>query len=142
MTTLSTAGMKVALPNPNSPRMRLDYDWSDATVTDCNALLKWSEGSHIAGDLLRTMSSTAHVARLNLGDLRDLVVEEKPNGLSKYVTIVVEVSEGKPPFQIERGAEKTLTRESVQRYVFHADAEPGRSFAEQMQAEINRCRSR
>lgn len=67
-------------------------------------------------------------------------LRDRAYGLSKYVTIVVEVSEGKPPFQIERGAEKTLTRESS--YVFHADAEPGRSFAEQLQAEINRCRSR
>jgi hypothetical protein len=130
------------LANPTSAGITAG---GDATVTDCNAVLKWSEGSHIAGDF-HLGTSTLHVARLSLGDLPDLMVEEKTDrriAFTTCVTIVVEVSEGKPLFQIERGGSgASLTSKSVQRYILHADAERGRSFAKQLQAEINRCRSR
>src|SRR4051794_14990396 len=103
--TLSGEGMNVTLGVAGDPGLRLDFHWSDAIVTGCNAVLKWFEGSHIAGDPLRNSRGLLHVARLSLGILRDLVVEEKTDpgiAFTRFVTMAVEVSEGSPPIQIER----------------------------------------
>ena len=144
-TIISSSGMGVTISVPDTPRMRRDFGWNDATITGCHAVLKWSLGIHVAGDDRGVRGLTPYSAQVALADLRDLAIEQKSDPLLplvEYVTFTIAVKDGRPQLRIDRGEGPTVSRERVWEYVFTAAAGRGRPFAQRLQAEIARCAAR